>query len=108
MSNETENQSSCQTVGITRLFDIGRSGLTWDWSKMEMNKEYLVSMDDIVNTDMPWLLPGIGITELAQKLNAEVIIREGVMQDGSLTPIWYILLRPLKTDLINPQNQNAT
>lgn len=89
MSNETHNPASCQTAVICRLSDLGRKGLTWDWSKMEMNKKYFVSREDILNMNMLWQLAKGGITEQAQKLNAEVLMWEDVIENG-----WYLLLRP--------------
>jgi hypothetical protein len=89
MSNEVQNPASCQTAVICRLFDLGRKGLTWDWSKLELKKQYFISREDVLNMNMLWQLAQGGITEQAQSLNAEVLIWEDVIKNG-----WYLLLRP--------------
>lgn len=89
LSNEALNPTLRKGVVICRLSDLGRKGLTWDWSKMELNKQYFVSREDIISMNILWLLAKGGITEQAQKLNAEVLMWEDVIKDG-----WYILLRP--------------
>ena len=89
MSNEATNPASCQTAVICRLSDLGRKGLTWDWSKMELNKQYFISREDVLNMNMLWQLTQGGITEQAQSLNAEVLMWEDVIKNG-----WYLLLSP--------------
>ena len=89
VNNTTKPQHDAKLPVICRLSDLGRKGLTWDWSKMELNKQYFVSREDIISMNMLWLLAKGGITKQAQKLNAEVLMWEDVIKDG-----WYILLRP--------------
>lgn len=87
--NNTKPQHDAKLPVICRLSDLGRKGLTWDWSKMELNKQYFVNREDIINMNMLWFLAKSGITEQAQKLNAEVLMCEDVIKNG-----WYVLLRP--------------
>lgn len=87
--NTLQNPPLQQTVIICCLSDLGRKGLTWDWSKMELNKQYFVSREDIISMNMLWLMAKDGITQQAQNLNAEVLMWEDVIKNG-----WYILLRP--------------
>jgi hypothetical protein len=89
LSNEAQNHPLRKGVVICRLSDLGRNGLTWDWSKLELNKQYFVSREDILNMNMLWQLAQGGITEQALKLNAEVLMWEDVIKNG-----WYLLLRP--------------
>lgn len=85
----TEPQHDAKLPVMWSLSDLGRKGLTWDWSKMELDKQYFVSRNDIISINMLWLLAKGGITEQALKLNAEVLMWEDVMKNG-----WYILLCP--------------
>lgn len=88
-SNTDQTKQSCKTAVICRLSDLGRKGLTWNWSKLELNKQYFVSREDVLNMNMLWQLAQGGITEQAQSLNAEVLMWEDVIKNG-----WYLLLRP--------------
>ena len=89
VENMDDSTNSAKLPVICRLSDLGRKGLTWDWSKMELNKQYFVSREDIISMNMLWFLAKGGITEQAQKLKAEVLMWEDVIKNG-----WYILLRP--------------
>jgi hypothetical protein len=89
MSNEAHKPTLSKGVVICRLYDLGMKGLTWDWSKLELNKQYFISREDILNMNMLWQLAQGGITEQAQSLNAEVLMWEDVIENG-----WYLFLRP--------------
>jgi hypothetical protein len=87
-SNEAESPAFLQGAVISSLSELGLAGLTWDWSKMELGKQYFVSREDVLNMNMLWQLAQGGITAQAQNLSAEVLMWEDVIKNG-----WFIKLR---------------
>ena len=83
-------QGHAPLSGVRRsISELGKSGLTLDWTKMQPNEEYFITRDDIISMDMLWFLHKQKIQERAKELNADVVMFEDVIKD-----CWVIRLRP--------------
>ena len=80
----------------TSITLLERKGLTWDWSKLELNKQYFIGRRDVL-TGSYWRLIESGIREQAKKLNSDILTWEDSIENG-----WCFLLRPKKDKPLNP------
>ena len=90
------NENETDSIRVTEL---GRSGLTWDWSKMELNKTYFLSRANVSHMMYLLELNQIKLIAQAEKLNAALIESESSNHDG-----WYFTLIPKETLSSKPSN----
>lgn len=98
-----KDQNTGEETGT--LSELGTKGLTWDWSKMELNKKYFVSREQYITINMLWQLAQGKIVEQAQKLNAELEVWDAPASNG-----WYLRLIPKtkhenQDNLMNPETK---
>lgn len=72
MSNEVHISQYFPNSDLCQISDLGRKGLTWNWSNMELNKRYLLNLVEYIRLGPTWDLEKDRIMERAQELNADV------------------------------------
>lgn len=89
--NNQEPTKKAWSIAFVRrnISELGRSGFTFDWGKIQPNEEYFITRNNIMSMDMLWFLNKQKIQERAKELNADVVLFEDVIKDG-----WVIRLRP--------------
>ena len=94
--NEAMNENESYFIPVSEL---GRKGLTWDWSKMELNKKYFLSLSDVKDSLYLLDLNRIKLISHAEKMNAALVEQESIIFDG-----WYFTLVPKETLSSKPLN----
>ena len=93
---EAMSENESDFIPVTEL---GRKGLTWDWSKMELNKKYFLSRANVSHMMYLLELNQIKLITQAEKLNAALIELESSNHDG-----WFFTLIPKESLSSKPLN----